>query len=112
MRTKLIAGNWKMNTSLADAHVLADGVRNGLEHMENVDVILFPPIIWLTELAHRIGPGQFKHLKLGSPNMYSEDKGAFTGETSPLMVKEVAEYILIGHSERVHAFLEKPWCTL
>jgi triosephosphate isomerase len=108
MRTKLIAGNWKMNTTLADAHVLADGIRNGLEDVENIDVLLCPPSIWLTELAQRIAPGSLPHLKLGAQNMYFEEKGAFTGEISPLMVKEVAEYVLIGHSERVHVFGEQP----
>ena len=108
MRTKLIAANWKMNTTLAEAHILADGVRNGLEDMETIDVALFPPTIWLAELAQRIAPGSIAHLKLGAQNMYFEEKGAFTGETSPGMVKEVAEYVLVGHSERVHVFHETP----
>ena len=106
MRSKIIAGNWKMNTTLADAHVLADGVRQELEHVEHVEVVLFPPTIWLTELARSIQPGCLPHLRLGAQNFYPEERGAFTGETSLQMIKEVAEYVLIGHSERVHLFQE------
>jgi triosephosphate isomerase len=107
MRTPLIAGNWKMNTALADAHVLADGVRNQSEHLDHIEIVLCPPTIWLTELAHHIHPGKLPHLKLGAQNLYHEEKGAFTGETSPSMVKEVAEYVILGHSERTHIFREK-----
>ncbi|MCC2631488.1 MAG: tpiA [Patescibacteria group bacterium] len=109
MRTPIIAGNWKMNTTLADAHLLAGGVRTEAEHLEHIQIVLCPPSIWLTEIAHHfIAPGQLPHLKLGAQNMYFEEKGAFTGEISPLMVKEVAEYVILGHSERTHVFHEKP----
>lgn len=107
MRTKLIAGNWKMNTTLADALVLATGVRNGAEHMERIEVVLCPPTIWLAAIAHDvIPPHHLPHLKLGAQNMYFEESGAFTGEISPLMVKEVAEYVILGHSDRTEKFHE------
>ena len=106
MRIKIVAANWKMNTTLADAHVLADGVRLEVEHLEKIEVVLCPPTIWLTELAHNLPVGSLPHLMLGAQNMYSEEKGAFTGETSPLMIKEVAEFVIIGHSERTHLFHE------
>lgn len=107
MRRPLIAANWKMNTTLADAHVLANGVRNHAEHMDRVDIVLCPPSLWLTELVHGgIAPRQMPHLKLGAQNMHDQESGAFTGEISPLMVKEVAEYVIIGHSERTHLFNE------
>ncbi len=96
-----------MNTTLADAHTLALGVRDGVEHLDHIQVVLCPPTIWLTELAHEaIAPGRMPHLHLGAQNLYFEEKGAFTGETSPLMVKEVAEYTIVGHSERTHVFGE------
>lgn len=100
-----------MNTTLADALVLATGVRDGVEHVERIETVLCPPSIWLTEVAHLVPKGALPHLALGAQNMYFEDSGAFTGEISPLMVKEVAEYVIIGHSERVHVFHEKPALT-
>lgn len=109
MPNKLIIGNWKMNTSLADAIVLASGVRDQAEHMEKVEIVLCPPCIWLTELVHLgISPRTLPHLKLGAQNMHFEDRGAFTGEISPIMVKEVAEYVILGHSERTHILKENP----
>lgn len=105
-RTPVIAGNWKMNTTLADAHVLARGVRDGLEHIERIQVVLSPPTIWLTEVADIIPRAKFPHLALAAQNMYFEEHGAETGETSPLMIKEVADYVILGHSERVHIFKE------
>ncbi len=107
MRTPLIAGNWKMNTTLADAHVLANGVKTHAEHLEHIEIVLCPPSIWLTEVAHMIPSGHFRNLKVGAQNMYCADSGAFTGEISPVMVKSVAEYVIIGHSERTHIFGEK-----
>ena len=97
-----------MNTTLADAHILADGVRNQAEHCEHIEIVLCPPAVWLTELAHSIAPGKLPYLHLGAQNMYFEEIGTFTGEISPLMVKEVAEYVILGHSERTHIFNEGP----
>lgn len=109
MRTPLIAGNWKMNTSLADAHLLAGGILNEAEHLEHIEIVLCPPAVWLAELAHHeVPPRRLPHLKLGAQNMYHEESGAFTGEISPLMVKELAEYVILGHSERTHVFGERP----
>ena len=107
MRTKIIAGNWKMNTTLSDAHLLATGIRDGVEHIERIETVLCPPMAWLALLAHDVvSVKQYPHLHLGAQNMYFEEAGAYTGETSPLMVKEVAEYAILGHSERTHIFHE------
>lgn len=106
MRTKIIAGNWKMNTTLAEAHTLARGVVHGAEHIERVTTVLCPPTIWLTELRHEVAHS-LPHLKLGAQNMYFEEMGAFTGETSPVMLKGIVEYVILGHSERTHLFHEK-----
>lgn len=107
MRPKLVVANWKMNTTLADAHTLAIGVRNGAEHLDHVEIVLCPPVIWLTELAHHgLAPRQLSHLKLGAQNLYFEKEGPFTGEISPTMIKEVAEFVIIGHSERIRYFQE------
>jgi triosephosphate isomerase len=96
-----------MNTTQADAFTIAQGVLNGAEHLEKIETVLCPPTIWLAELAHEfIPPRRLPHLKLGAQNMHWEESGAFTGETSPLMIKEVAEYVIVGHSERTHIFRE------
>lgn len=109
MRQKLIAGNWKMNLTLAEAMVLANGVRNHLEDFERILVVLCPSTIWLTEIAHAgIGPKQLPHLKLGAQNVFNQESGAYTGETSILQIKEVVEFVIIGHSERTHIFKENP----
>lgn len=98
-----------MNTTLADAYLLARGVLHGVEHMERITTVIFPPTIWLTELSQEVlPPGMLPHLKMGAQNMHYEDQGTFTGETSPLMLKEVVEYVLVGHSERVKHFHESP----
>ena len=104
---KIIAANWKLNTSLADAYVLARGVLHGTEHMERIVTVLCPPAIWLTELAHEVvSVGMLPHLKLGAQNIFYEQSGPYTGEVSAKMVAEVAEYVIVGHSERVKFFHE------
>jgi len=104
MKRSVLVGNWKMYlTSLADAHVLTTEIRNELEPIKNVEIILAPPAIWLTEMAGILGKGK---ISLGAQNMFYEPSGAYTGEISPLMVKEVAQYVIIGHSERREFFNE------
>jgi triosephosphate isomerase len=82
-------------------------MRDGAEHMERVEIVLCPPAIWLTEVADIVPKARLPHLALGAQNLYFEEAGAFTGEISASMVKEVAEYVILGHSERVHLFHEK-----
>lgn len=97
-----------MNTSLAEALTLAQGILHGTEHIERITTVLCPPTIWLTHLAHDVVPRtKLPHLKLGAQNMHSQNEGAFTGEISPRMVKDFVEYVILGHSERTHLFGEK-----
>ena len=91
----------------ADAHIIATGIRNELEHLESVDVVLCPPAIWLTEVAQIIH-SQIGHLHVGIQNIFDQDEGAYTGEISPKMAANVAQYAIIGHSERVEHFREGP----
>lgn len=91
-------------TGMADAHVLATSIRNGVADVKNIEVVLAPPTIWLSEIAQILG--QNKKTQLAAQNMSYEPDGAYTGETSPLMVKEIADYVIIGHSERREYFDE------
>lgn len=105
MAKSLIIGNWKMYvTSIADAHILATSIRNSLVTLDNTEAVICPPAIWLTEVSGIIGKST--KVSLGGQNMFYEPDGAYTGEISPLMLKEVADYVIIGHSERREHFGE------
>ncbi|MFA5927578.1 MAG: triose-phosphate isomerase [Patescibacteria group bacterium] len=97
-------GNWKMYTRAADAAILATSIRNGVEKIKGVEVVLCPPAIWLAEVLSIVGKsGQ---IKLGVQNMFYEPEGAYTGELSPLMIRDLAQYAIVGHSERREHFGE------
>jgi triosephosphate isomerase (TIM) len=102
-RTPMVAGNWKMNTTVAEALALANGLRADLEAVAGVDRVLCPPFISLAPLRDRMAGST---VRLGAQNMYFEPKGAFTGEISPVMLAELVEYVILGHSERRHVFGE------
>jgi triosephosphate isomerase len=102
-RTPLIAGNWKMNTSLDEAVNLIKTMQPLLNKIQGVEKVLCPPFISL--MAAR-GLTKGSSVKIGAQNVYFEEKGAFTGEVSPLMLKDLCEYVIIGHSERRHIFGE------
>lgn len=98
-RRPIIIGNWKMHTTLADASLLTRQINHIAETIDDVDIVLLPPVIWLptllTDLHHRP-----RSLQFGVQNFYPETEGAFTGEIGLGMVKNLAQYALIGHSER------------
>jgi triosephosphate isomerase len=97
MRTPLVAGNWKMNKTVAEARELVSLMSAKLREIPNVEKVLCPPFIAILGLAENLtGSG----IGLGAQNLYWEEKGAFTGEVSPGMVKEFCSYVIIGHSER------------
>ena len=96
-RIPVVAGNWKMNKTVAEARDLVSMISAKLREISNVEKVLCPPFIAipaLHELLENSGIG------LGAQNLYWEEKGAFTGEISPGMVKEFCTYVIIGHSER------------
>ena len=97
MRTPLIAGNWKMNTTVAEARQLASALVKGIDSIDGVEKVLCPPFVSLVAVKEAI---RGSSLKLGAQNMYFKEKGAFTGEISPLMLQDLCEYVLLGHSER------------
>ncbi|HEY65922.1 MAG TPA: triose-phosphate isomerase [Caldilineae bacterium] len=103
MRTPIIAGNWKMNMTIAEAEELVKAMLDGLTAVKNVEKVLCPPFVDLDRVASLI---QGTDIKLGAQNMYWEEKGAFTGEISPLMLKGLCQYVILGHSERRSYFGE------
>jgi triosephosphate isomerase len=103
MRIPLIAGNWKMNTTAAEAERLVLEMLERLDRIEGVDKVLCPPFVSLVAISMML---QNSSIKLGAQNMYFEAKGAYTGEISPLMLSELCEFVILGHSERRWYFAE------
>ena len=103
MRIPMIAGNWKMNTTASEAVALVEAMRRGLDEIDGVDKVICPPFLSLTSVRELI---KGSSVKLGAQNLYFEEKGAYTGEISPLMLAELCEYVIIGHSERRQYFGE------
>jgi len=103
MRVPMIAGNWKMNTTIDEAIELVNEMRQGLDQIDNVEKVLCPPFISLATINELI---KGSSIKLGAQNIYFEEKGAYTGEISPLMLADLCEFVIIGHSERRQYFNE------
>ncbi|ALX50413.1 triose-phosphate isomerase [Lentibacillus amyloliquefaciens] len=104
MRSKVIAGNWKMNKVLSEAEQFADSVTGKLPKDDNVEAIVCAPFPFLPSLVEK---AKGSKLKIGAQNMHSEDNGAFTGEVSPAMLHELGvTHVVIGHSERREQFAE------
>src|SRR5688572_7371543 len=97
MRIPFVAGNWKMNKSVAEARELASALSAGLREIAAVEKVLCPPSTSLLAVCEAL---QGTDIGLGAQNMHWEEKGAFTGEISPGMVRELCAYVLLGHSER------------
>lgn len=104
MRRYIIAGNWKMNKIVGDAIELANGLKRELYEVDYLDIVLCPPFTALDEV-NEITSGS--NIQLGAQNVYWEDKGAYTGEVSCPMLKDLGcSYVIIGHSERRKYFGE------
>lgn len=106
MRTPIIAGNWKMNKTRAEARTLVTEMREelaGLAAGGRVEVVLCPPYLSLP-LVSDLCKGT--PIGVGAQDLFWESKGAFTGQVSPTMVKEICEYVILGHSERRQFFGE------
>ena len=97
MARAVVAGNWKMNTSVAEARGLAGELRESIGFMEDVERVLCPPFPYLA-LVREIMVGS--SIAVGAQNMSEHEKGAFTGEVSPGMVAELCTHVILGHSER------------
>ncbi len=100
----LIAGNWKMNKLRDEASELVREIVRGAHRSEEVDVAVCPPFVYL-EMA--VSACRGSGVDVGAQNLYHEDSGAFTGEISPPMLKDIGcRYVIIGHSERRSLFYE------
>ncbi len=105
MRRKFIAGNWKMNKTNSEAKNLVEGLVKELQGIDSIDIVVCPPFTALSDVQEII---KDTNISLGAQNMYFEEKGAFTGEISPIMLKDVGcKYVILGHSERRGIFGEK-----
>jgi triosephosphate isomerase len=98
LRKPIIAGNWKMNKSVAEAVVLASDIKRDLAEHIDTEVVLCPPFVSLKAVSDIVSGTQ---IKLGAQNMHFEKDGAFTGEVSASMLRDVyCRYVILGHSER------------
>ncbi len=100
MRRPVVIGNWKMHGTLKEAATLASGLKRSLFDVEGVDIGVCPPFVYLLDVRDEL---ESSTLKLGAQDCHWEPKGAFTGEVSAPMLREVGcTYVLCGHSERRH----------
>ncbi len=103
MNISLVVGNWKMNTTVVEAGALAAGIAGDLLHNDGVEVVLCPPFVSLVAVREVLGDSD---ISIGSQNIYHESSGAYTGEVSADMLKDICQYAIVGHSERRSLFGE------
>ncbi len=103
MRAPIVAGNWKMNTSIAEGLALIDAMLPRLQAFDRVERVVCPPFVSIAAIADRL---RGTDVKVGAQSVHPEPKGAFTGEISPPMLSGLVEYVIVGHSERRQYFCE------
>jgi triosephosphate isomerase (TIM) len=102
-RRPIVAGNWKMNYGPTEAHDFVTSILDDLDVLSGVERVLCPPAISIAAV-HAVT--QTSGVSLGAQNMYFAEKGAYTGEISPLMLHGLCDYVILGHSERRALFGE------
>ena len=103
MRQPLIAGNWKMNTTISEAEALVLEMKDNLNRFVGVETVLCPPYVSLANVGRLL---QGSSIRLGAQNLFFEERGAFTGEISASMLEGLCQYVILGHSERRQYFKE------
>lgn len=104
MRKKIIAGNWKMNKTAGEGESLATAIKRELSAETKVDVVLCPPFTAISAISQAVSGSQ---IAIGAQNMHWEADGAYTGEISAAMLRDLyCRYVILGHSERRQYFGE------
>src|ERR1044072_393817 len=105
MRKKIIAANWKMNMTQSEAVGFVETFLLEIGESSEVEVVIVPPFTAIAAVNGALGPAQ--HIKVGAQNKHWERAGAFTGEISPAMLRDLfVRYVVLGHSERRTLFGE------
>lgn len=97
MKKKLIVGNWKMHMNVSQASLFLHRLQEKVPHYADVEVVLTPSLLALQPLSMQLDRRKFR---LAAPNAYFKDEGAFTGEVSFTMLRDLVHYAIVGHSER------------
>ena len=98
-RKKIVAANWKMNMTQAEAGSFAETLLRDLAEKSDVEVVIVPPFTAISKVTEVLGASE--NIKVGAQNMYWEKSGAFTGEISAAMLRDLfVRYVVLGHSER------------
>lgn len=103
MRRPFMAGNWKMNKTIAEAVVLASDIHEKVKTVSNVECVVCPPFVCLPAVSQTLADS---HVAVGSQNVHWAENGAFTGEVSAPMLQSLVTHVIIGHSERRQYFGE------
>jgi len=103
MEISIIVGNWKMNTTVAEAVKLASDITFGLPQQTGTEVVVCPPFVSLVAVQDVL---RDSNISIGTQNLYHESSGAYTGEVSANMLIDICRYAIIGHSERRSIFGE------
>jgi triosephosphate isomerase (TIM) len=103
-RKRFVAGNWKMNTTRTEALELVELLRSALADFDAVDTAVCPPYVYLSDVADKLVGS---NIGLGAQNCNDQDSGAYTGEVSANMLRDIGcRYVILGHSERRHVYGE------